>query len=171
VSTVVLQRGRGEEREREALAQLIQLYVSDFSEFWRPEQRVALQDDGRFPPFPGLDRYWSDPDRSVWFIRVAGALAGFALMNRESHSGLACEHNVGEFFVARLQRRAGVGAGALGQLLAMHAGQWEIAISERNVPAQHFWPRALAQQGVSEVSRIQGDGVRWTGPILRFHAR
>ncbi len=161
---------RGKPHQKAALDHLIQFYVHDFSDFWRPEQRVDLGEDGKFPPFPYLDDYWTDPTRTVYFIRAGGALAGLALLNTFSHVGDAIDVNVGEFFVARPYRRAKVASAAVAKLIAAHPGEWEVAISQQNAPAQSFWPRAIADAGVKDVTRLTGDGVIWTGPILRFIA-
>jgi predicted acetyltransferase len=163
-----IERVPGTAAERIALEQLIQFYVYDFAEFLPPERRVNLLEDGRFPPLPNVDEYWTQADRSVWFLRAEGALCGFALLNRHSHSGLPVDFNVGEYFVARPYRRTGIGTYAIVQLLKEHLGVWEIAIGARNLPAQSFWPRAIAGVQVTDLERLQGDGVQWTGPILRF---
>lgn len=163
-----LDRVHGSAAERAALEQLGQLYVYDFIEFLAPDRRPDLQEDGRFPPLPSLDEYWREADRSVWFLRADGVLCGFALLNRCSHSGLPVDFNVGEYFVARPYRRTGLGTWAIGQLLNQHPGVWEIAISARNLPAQAFWRRAVAGARIADLQTMQGDGVLWTGPILRL---
>lgn len=165
---VSLERAMGEAAERTRLENLTQFYVHDFSDFWRPEQRVDLGENGKFPPFPRLDEYWTDPMRAVYFIRADSALAGFALLNRHSHVGGAVDVNVGEFFVARPYRRAKVASTAVALLVAANPGEWEVAISQQNLPAQAFWPRAIADAGIADVTRLRGDGEQWTGPILRF---
>ncbi len=83
----------------------------------------------------------------------------------------AVDFNMGEFFVARPFRRDGIGARAAIDVIEMHKGQWEIAIGERNLPAKAFWPRVVAAANVSDVETLAGDGVTWTGPILRCVAR
>jgi predicted acetyltransferase len=163
-----IERASGSAAERAALEQLVQFYVYDFAEFLPPERRVGLGEDGRFPPLPHLDEYWTEADRSVWFLRAEGVLCGFALLSRHSYSGLPADFNVGEYFVARPYRRTGIGTYAIVQLLHEHPGVWEIAIGARNLPAQAFWPRAIAAVKVRELQTVQGDGVHWTGPILRF---
>jgi len=162
---------RGEPSHRETLANLVQLYIHDFHDFLPPERRLAISEDGRFPDLLRLIDYWSEADRSVWFIRVGGALAGFALLNRHSHCGQHVDHNMGEFFVARPYRRDGIGARAAFDLISMHPGQWEIAVGARNAPALAFWPRVVAALDAQEVETRQGDGVQWTGPITRFVIR
>lgn len=159
---------RGEPSQRETLANLVQLYIHDFSEFLSAQRKLAVEEDGRFADLLKLDDYWREADRSVWFIRAGGQLAGFALLNRHSHCNRPLDFNMGEFFVMRTFRRDGIGARAAIDLIKMHPGQWEIAVSARNPPALAFWPRVIAAAGASEVETLEGDGKAWTGPITRF---
>lgn len=168
MSEMSIERVHGNAAERAALEQLVQFYVYDFAEFLPSERRVNLRDDGRFPPLPNVDEYWTEADRSAWFLRAEGALCGFALLNRHSHSGLPVDFNVGEYFVARPYRRTGIGTYAIVHLLKEHPGVWEIAIGARILPAQSFWSRAIAGVPITGLQKLQGDGVEWTGPILRF---
>ena len=154
--------------QRETLANLVQLYIHDFSEFLSAQRKLAVEEDGRFADLLKLDNYWKEPDRSVWFIRAGGQLAGFALLNKHSHCGRSVDFNMGEFFVMRTFRRDGVGARAAIDLIQMHAGQWEIAMSARNPPALAFWPRVVAATGATHIETLEGDGKAWTGPITRF---
>ena len=162
---------RGEPSQRATLANLVQLYIHDFSEFLSAQRKLAVEEDGRFADLLRLDEYWSAADRSVWFIRAGGQLAGFALLNRHSHCNRPVDFNMGEFFVMRTFRRDGVGARAAIDLIRMHAGQWEIAASARNPPALAFWPRVIAAANAREVEQVEGDGEAWTGPIWRFAMR
>jgi len=165
---VTLERGRPEQRD--ALSNLVQLYIHDFNEFLSPERQIGIGENGRFADVLQLESYWTEADRSVWFIRVAGALAGFALLNKASHCARRVDFNMGELFVARSYRRHGIGARAATDLIAMHPGQWEIAVGARNLPAKEFWLRVVATANVSAVETVEGDGVAWTGPIARFVA-
>jgi predicted acetyltransferase len=158
---------RGEPHQKAALENLIQLYIHDFNDFLAPERKIGLGEDGRFADVLKLERYWTEADRAVWFIRVGGQLAGFALLNRQSHCGRHVDFNMGEFFIARTYRRDGIGWRAAVDLINMHPGQWEIAIGARNLPAKAFWPRVVAAANVSDAETLEGDGVTWTGPILR----
>ena len=161
---------RAEPSQRATLANLVQLYIHDFSEFLSAQRKLAVGEDGRFADLLRLDEYWREADRSVWFIRAGGQLAGFALLNKNSHSGRPLDFNMGEFFVMRTFRRDGVGARAAVDLIRMHPGQWEIAVSARNPPALAFWPRVIAAADARSVEQLEGDGKAWTGPIWRFRA-
>ena len=60
--------------EQPILANLIQLYAHDFSEF----HPVELGADGRFVYKP-LPLYWLEPGRHPFLVRIGGKLAGFCL--------------------------------------------------------------------------------------------
>jgi len=162
---------RGEPSQRGTLANLVQLYIHDFNDFLAPERKIGVESDGRFADVLRLERYWTEADRSVWFIRAGGALAGFALLDGRSHCGRPVDFNMGEFFVTRTFRREGVGARAAIDVINRHPGRWEISVGSRNLPAQKFWPRVAAATNCNEIEHLDGDGVLWTGPILRFVVR
>jgi predicted acetyltransferase len=149
------------------LSNLFQLYVHDFTDFWT-ERRVELQEDGRFPPYPPLQTYWTEPDREALLIRADGKLAGFVLLNRHGHSGLATDFSVGEFFVARHYRRSGVGRAAALAVLCARPGRWEIAVARRNTGAQAFWRGVADEAAAGPVEALDQDDDRWDGLVLRF---
>jgi len=153
--------------QRPALEAMFQLYVHDFSEHWNGTERGELQEDGRFPDYPGLDRYWREPARSAWLIRVDCHIAGFALLSASSHSGVPADHDMAEFFVARKHRRAGVGFAAANQLIRARPGQWEIAVARANAGALTFW-RGVARAMSPDVEERDLNDDRWNGAILRF---
>lgn len=156
--------------DRDVIARLMQFYIYDFTELLAPEKIPPLLDTGQFDDYPDLDAYWSDPDRAAWIIQADGDLAGFVLINKHGHLGRPVDFNMAEFFVARPFRRRGVARAAFHRLLRLHPGQWELAIGAYNKPAQIFWPRAIAAADVADVEMLEGDGITWTGPILRFRA-
>ena len=57
------------------LAQLLELYAHDFSEF----HHIDIGEDGKFGYQP-LPLYWTDPGRHPFLIRVDGKLAGLVLV-------------------------------------------------------------------------------------------
>ena len=61
------------------LANLLELYIHDFSEFLN----VVPGPDGRFG-YPCLPLYWSDPNRHPFLVKVDGQWAGFALVKQGS---------------------------------------------------------------------------------------
>src|SRR5712692_1535448 len=77
------------------LANLLELYAHDFSEF----HNLELGDDGRFG-YERLPLYWSEPDRYPFLIKVDGRLAGLALVKKGSElSDNDAVWDMAEFFI------------------------------------------------------------------------
>ncbi|WP_293385399.1 GNAT family N-acetyltransferase [Phenylobacterium sp. SCN 70-31] len=153
--------------KRMALRALFQLYTHDFSEFWAGDDKGELDEDGRFPDYPYLDSYWTDPRRIPFLIRVDGRLAGLLLVNDHSHSGLPVDFAVAEFFVVRKHRREGVGRAAARAALSGRPGLWELAVARKNVGALAFWRGIAAELADGAVETLDTTD-RWNGTILRF---
>jgi predicted acetyltransferase len=122
------------------LGNLLELYIHDFSEL----RKVDLGPNGRFG-YRLLPLYWSDPGRHPFLVRIDGKFSGFALVKRGSEvSGNDTVWDMAEFFVIRGCRRRGVGAHVTHELWRRFPGLWEIRVMQSNVPACHFWARAIS---------------------------
>src|ERR1700730_12894339 len=132
--------------EGTVIQNLMQLYTHDFSEFWAGTARGDLNPDGRFEAYP-LDLYWSRPNWAALFIRRGEVLAGFSLLNDQTHSGEPANRNLGEFFILRKHRGQGVGQIAAEQLFSSQPGSWEVAVARKNVPALEFWRKTIQKAG------------------------
>ena len=160
-----------EPAQKPVLENLMQLYIHDFSDYWGGREDGELQEDGRFEAYPDLDSYWTegarDEGRTPLFIRTEGFLAGFALINTFSHSGLPVDHAVAEFWVARKHRRFGVGLAAAVKILGHRPGQWEMAVARKNTNAVPFWRKVAAEVAGPHVEEVDRDDKLWNGPIVR----
>jgi predicted acetyltransferase len=155
-------------QERTTLANLMQLYVHDFSEFWAGTPDGELQDDGRFADYP-LDSYWLEPGRVPLLVRIDDRLIGFALLNAVGHGFGEIDHNMAEFFIVRKHRRGGVGTAAARQVFSLYPGRWEIAVARRNAGALAFWRQAIdACDQVADLAELDIDNEAWNGPLFRF---
>ncbi|HWE50011.1 MAG TPA: GNAT family N-acetyltransferase [Bryobacteraceae bacterium] len=147
------------------LANLLELYVHDFSEFFD----VEIGANGKFG-YPPLPLYWTEEGRHPFLIRVNGKLAGLVLVKK---SGAVWD--MAEFFVIRGCRRNGIGIYVAHQVWQRFPGAWEVRVMTENRAARQFWARAIsafAGEPVSPVS-FEKDGVNWelfsfesTGPSL-----
>lgn len=63
-----------EEKDKQILANLLELYEYDFSEFSNSD----LDENGRYG-YKYLDNYWQEENRHPFFIKVDDKLAGFVL--------------------------------------------------------------------------------------------
>jgi len=141
------------------LANLLELYIHDFSEFLD----VELGPDGRFG-YPPLHLYWNKPGRHPFLAQVDGKWAGFALVKKGSEiSGNENVWDVAEFFVLRGYRRQGIGTQIAHQVWRRFPGMWEVRVLESNVNARDFWARAIATFIGREIHpvRVETGGKRW----------
>lgn len=128
------------EADRQVLANLLELYIHDFSEFLN----IEAGPDGRFG-YPHLPLYWQEPGRHPFLIRANGNLAGFVLVKRgAAHEANQPVWDMAEFFVMRRYRRLGVGTLAANAVLRIFTGAWEIRVLEANRAAQPFWRRTVS---------------------------
>jgi predicted acetyltransferase len=132
---------RATERDHTTLANLLHLYVHDFSELLG----MKPSEQGWFS-YPGLPRYWREPGRAAFLIRAEDHLAGFALTSKGSAiTGDPEVSDVAEFFVVRGVRRQGVGRTAAHRLFHAAPGAWEVRVIELNRSGQHFWSSVIGQ--------------------------
>ena len=141
------------------LANLLELYAHDFSEF----HDVELGADGRFG-YKYLPLYWKEPDRRPFLVRIDGKLAGFVLVMRGSKvSGDEDVWDVAEFFIVRGYRRRGFGMKAAHAVWEKFPGRWEVRVMQSNHAAKEFWERAIRRFTGEMVPSVcvEKDGKRW----------
>ncbi len=149
--TISLRRAAG--ADKPAIANLIQLYLHDMTDF----MPFPVGVDGRFE-YDFLDRFWRYP----YFIMSGDEIAGFALVIDECPlTGRKPCWFMAEFFVLRAWRGRGVGKAAFDRALAAHSGDWHVAVPHANRAAQAFWSRALAPRFRSPRD-IHFDGDDWS---------
>lgn len=122
------------------LANLLELYAHDFSEF----QPLDIGPDGKFG-YKSLPLYWSESDRHPFLIRSDGKLAGLALVKRGSE--ISANHEVwdmAEFFVLRGCRRHRIGTLAAHAVWRRFPGPWEVRVMQSNPSARFFWEQAIS---------------------------
>ncbi len=126
--------------EKPILANLLELYAHDFSEF----HGIDLNSDGKFG-YRDLALYWSEPGRHPFLVRVDGKLAGLVLVKRGSEvSGNETVWDMAEFFIVRGYRRRGIGTETAHAIWRQFPGQWEIRVMQSNLSACRFWKHAVA---------------------------
>jgi predicted acetyltransferase len=149
------------------LANLLELYAHDFSEF----HDLELGPDGRFG-YGGLPLYWSEPGRHPFLVWVEGKLAGLILVRRGSEgSGDETVWDVAEFFVLRGYRRRGIGTQIAHEVWRQFPERWEVRVMESNTAARDFWAHAISMftgQPIQSV-RFEKDGQRWR--LLSFESK
>jgi predicted acetyltransferase len=128
-------------REHEPiLANLLELYSHDFSEF----VDVTLGPDGRFG-YRHLPLYWADSNRYPFLIKAGDHLAGFVFVSRGSEVSPDPDvWDMTEFFIVRGFRRLGLGTAIARQIWERFPGRWEVRVIDRNPNATAFWTHAIS---------------------------
>jgi len=149
------------------LANLLELYAHDFSEF----HPVELGEDGRYC-YPALPLYWSEAGRFPFLLRIDSKLAGFVLVKRGSEfSDDLAVLDVVEFFVLRAYRKRGVGTLAAHEVWKRMPGPWQVRVMESNVAALSFWTKAISRFAGDSVRacHVHKDGARWS--VFSFNSK
>jgi len=151
-----------EKSEQSILENLMQLYLYDFSEIDGDD----CNEQGLFE-YEYLPRYWIEPERHPFLIRVDGKLAGFALVRQRTEAAEDLPpHAVSEFFILRKYRRQGVGEWAAFELFDRFPGKWEVAEIPENVSAIRFWRKVIAAHTGGQYEETID--IDWGGPVQRF---
>ena len=150
------------------MANLLELYAHDFSEF----HHLEIEATGRFGynrPFPFIGASLAVTlSRKSWVAN----LAGLVLVKQGSEvSGNPTVWDMAEFFVLRGYRRRGIGTQAAHEVWRQFPGPWEVRVMQSNVSAHHFWERAISKftgEGIHPVFAEKG-GKRWK--LYSFNSR
>ena len=122
------------------LANLLQLYAHDFSEF----HDLEIGADGSFV-YEHLPLYWSEPGRPPFLVWVDNEL-GFVLVKKGSEtSGNGHVWDMAEFFVLRAYRRRRVGTRIAYEVWKRFPGVCEVRVMQANAAALNFWTRAISE--------------------------
>lgn len=138
----------------ECIEMLMQFYHYDASEWIS----LDINQCGRYA-FRSIGRFWQQPDQFPFLILVDGAIAGFAVIDKEVMRANT-DFNVAYLFVLRRFRGQCVGRLAAQKLFAQFSGRWEVYQVEQNVDAIRFWRRVIGDftQGNFEERALEIDG-------------
>ncbi len=155
---------KASQSQESILSHLLELYNYDVSEF----EGSDVGEDGLYG-YPYLPRYWIEPGRKAFLVRVDGALAGFALVNE--HCYLPSNNrarSIAEFFIMRKYRCRGVGEAVARQVFDFLPGEWQVAQIPENTPAQAFWRKVIGRYTGGNFREIVLDNENWRGPVQLF---
>jgi predicted acetyltransferase len=140
-----------DERDREAIRRLWQLYIHDLSEYTR---YYSLDEEGRWNP-PIVDDWLERDAATSLLLRVDGAAAGFSWVSQQPFPFMPrdVDLRLAEFFVAKPFRRSGHGTALALDTLGRFHGTWQLEIVFGNVPALEFWRRVLEPYAATETRR------------------
>jgi predicted acetyltransferase len=141
------------EKDKEALSKLLHNY-----------QMELLNEAGEYKY---LSSYFTDADRSAYFIHANDKIAGFVLINKHT---LIEEnaHSIAEFYIISNFRRQGIGEQAAELAFKQFPGKWEVAQIEANHPAIHFWRKVIGEVTRGKYKETTLNSDIWHGPVQTF---
>jgi predicted acetyltransferase len=151
--------------QKSVLRNLLELYKYDFSQY----DQEDINESGLYG-YKYLDHYWTEEGRHPFFINVNDKLAGFALIrqidlddtNRRTYS-------LAEFFIMKKYRKKCIGRKVAVELFNRFPGEWKVAQTETNLPAQKFWRKVIGEYTSDNFEEIRTDD--WDGLIHRFETK
>ena len=138
--------GRAELPVMQAMASY---YVYDISEHMGDEPGWELPPAGLYE-CDDFSPYFADPATRPFLIRVAGELAGFAIVDTKG-STADVAFNMAQFFVVRKFKRRGVGTSAATQCFTRFPGLWEVNVIPKNRGAFAFWRPLIHRVAIGPV--------------------
>ena len=148
--------------DRDLIRRMMELYLYDFSEF----EDSDLDGHGLYG-YGDLDYFWFEPTHAAFVVTVDEKLAGFVLVDNDVKID-GRERAITEFFILRKYRRQGIGKQVAFEVFNRLPARWEVAVIERNVPAQAFWRKAIAEYTAGNFQETALDNDDWTGPVFSF---
>lgn len=151
-------------QDKSILRNLLALYLYDFSEI----EGGDVDASGLFG-YRYLDRYWTEPGRQPFLVKVDGMLAGFVLVSQYHHVfGDENTMTIAEFFIMRKYRGRGIGTHVAIRVFDLFPGKWEVRQTAKNLGAQAFWRKVVSKYTDNRFEEVVLDDDRWRGPVQFF---
>ena len=152
-----------QESDHDCIDMLMQFYHYDASEWFS----LDVAQNGRYA-IRSTDRFWQSAGQFPFLILVEGAIAGFAVVDKEV-TNADTDFNVGYLFVLRRYRGRGVGRIVAHQLFAQFRGCWEVYQVEQNLDAIDFWRRVIGDftRGKFDERALMIDGRKSVQQLFR----
>ena len=141
MSTITVVPAKPEEKT--LVANLLQLYLHDFSEV----EALEINEEGVFD-YRAFESFWNQPDHYIFIARYENRAVGFAFVQRGFHHEKKDRHDeqlidMVEFFVLRRYRRKGVGYAMALHCFHTFPGKWQVRTDEANPGGAAFWKRVI----------------------------
>jgi predicted acetyltransferase len=132
---------------------LVPLPESDKSVLWSDLQdyiRELAQFDRSVPPqglyaYPGFDMLWCEPGRWLFWAKLDGEIAGFAIVH--SADGVT---DMTDFYIRPAYRRRGVGLEFARLVVARFSGSWTLSQFKAKTDSIAFWRSVIGMRSFAE---------------------
>ena len=118
------------------LYNLLQKYLYEMSQYYDD----TMDEDGNFK-YEYLSYYFTDPNRSAYFIYDENIMIGFVMVNDNSFTDEPIENCIAEFTIFPAFRHSGKAKKTIAALKKLRKGKWQLKYSRKNVSAANFWQK------------------------------
>lgn len=151
-------------KEKYILQNLMELYQYDFSDI----DDFDIDNSGLFG-YKYIDHYWTEKDRYPFFVKVAGKLAGFVLINKHIILSENIDtFSIAEFFILKKFRKKGIGKLAAFKAFDLFPGKWEVCQTSTNTVAQIFWRKVINEYTEGNFKEKTLNNRKWKGTVQYF---
>ena len=141
------------ESEKAIIQNLACFYTYDMSRYCGFLPGWETPNDGHFTCFD-LSRYWVEPNRYPFLIRVDSELAGFALIHKIG-SAEDIDWTIREFFIVAKFQGKGIGRKIAHEIFDRFPGKWEVMQIPENTAAIAFWEKAIREYTGNDVVKTE----------------
>jgi len=125
----------------------LQDYITELAPFDR-----ALAPQGRYE-YPGFDALWCEPGRSLFWVKLDGEIAGFAIVH--SADGVT---DMSDFYIRPTYRRRGVGFEFARAVIAQFPGPWTLTQYKAKADSIAFWRAVIGDRPFEELEYTSVNG-------------
>ena len=135
------------ESDKEILWNDLQDYIAELAPFDR-----ALAPQGPYA-YPGFVTFWSDQKRTLFWAKLDGDIAGFAIVNPEN--GVT---DMADFYIRPAFRRHRIGRRFALAVLARFPGPWTLTQYKAKADSIAFWRAVIGERPFAEQDYISANG-------------
>ena len=159
------------ENQMPILANLLERYAYDFSEYWK----FDIGDNG-FYGYEGLPLFWTNPHRYPYLIYVENKIAGLVMVQKGSPISDDNEvWDIAEFFIMKKYKKQGIGTEVAHQIWSQFEGRWQVRVLIENQIANKFWSQAIkkfiGKEPEHTIRHIKADDWSADWAIYKFESK
>jgi len=152
---VILEKVKIENKNK--LSKLLEVYLEELFEKSKKETG----------PYKYFDKYFTEPNRHPFFIKVDGKLAGFILVNLKDPLTNGKKQEISEFYITPLYRNKGIGNKSVVKIFNKYPGDWVVRVLKNN-PAEKFWIKNINGYTKGDYEKNEQKNKKWNWTVFTF---
>ncbi len=125
--------------QKELLWNMLQKFLYEMTNYYDDK----MDEMGNYQ-YRYFEDYFTEPERTAFFLYHDKVLVGFAMVNPYSYIDEHPDHVLAEFTIFPMYRKQHLGQYAAELILKTYGGTWEIKYNEKNIGAKALWNKVTA---------------------------